>query len=101
MLLWELVTREVPFADLSNMEIGMKVRGGGAQTSLSTAGPVGSTSGAPQRAGWGSSQSSPRTQHRQGWVQLADPALPCLATRWPWKGSVQPSHLASPHTSAS
>uniref|UniRef100_A0A1A8NIG1 Integrin linked kinase n=1 Tax=Nothobranchius rachovii TaxID=451742 RepID=A0A1A8NIG1_9TELE len=24
-LLWELVTREVPFADLSNMEIGMKV----------------------------------------------------------------------------
>lgn len=25
-LLWELVTREVPFADLSNMEIGMKVR---------------------------------------------------------------------------
>lgn len=24
MLLWELVTREVPFADLSNMEIGMK-----------------------------------------------------------------------------
>lgn len=25
MLLWELVTREVPFADLSNMEIGMKV----------------------------------------------------------------------------
>lgn len=26
-LLWELVTREVPFADLSNMEIGMKVRG--------------------------------------------------------------------------
>lgn len=26
MLLWELVTREVPFADLSNMEIGMKVR---------------------------------------------------------------------------
>lgn len=27
MLLWELVTREVPFADLSNMEIGMKVRG--------------------------------------------------------------------------
>ena len=28
MLLWELVTREVPFADLSNMEIGMKVRRG-------------------------------------------------------------------------
>lgn len=27
-LLWELVTREVPFADLSNMEIGMKVRKG-------------------------------------------------------------------------
>lgn len=26
-LLWELVTREVPFADLSHMEIGMKVRG--------------------------------------------------------------------------
>lgn len=25
-LLWELVTREVPFADLSNMEIGMKVK---------------------------------------------------------------------------
>lgn len=24
-LLWELVTREVPYADLSNMEIGMKV----------------------------------------------------------------------------
>lgn len=24
-LLWELVTREVPFADLSHMEIGMKV----------------------------------------------------------------------------
>uniref|UniRef100_A0A3B5L6T2 Scaffold protein ILK n=1 Tax=Xiphophorus couchianus TaxID=32473 RepID=A0A3B5L6T2_9TELE len=24
-LLWELVTREVPFADLSNMEIGMKI----------------------------------------------------------------------------
>ena len=24
-LLWELVTREVPFADLSQMEIGMKV----------------------------------------------------------------------------
>lgn len=28
-LLWELVTREVPFADLSNMEIGMKVSAGG------------------------------------------------------------------------
>lgn len=27
-LLWELVTREVPFADLSNMEIGMKVSKG-------------------------------------------------------------------------
>lgn len=26
-LLWELVTREVPFADLSHMEIGMKVSG--------------------------------------------------------------------------
>ena len=26
-LLWELVTREVPFADLSQMEIGMKVSG--------------------------------------------------------------------------
>ena len=25
MLLWELVTREVPFADLSNMEIGMNL----------------------------------------------------------------------------
>lgn len=34
-LLWELVTREVPFADLSNMEIGMKVRGrGGKGTDL-------------------------------------------------------------------
>lgn len=100
-LLWELVTREVPFADLSNMEIGMKVRGGGAQTSLSTAGPGGSTRGAPQRTQRGSFQSSPRAQRRQGRVQLPDPALPCLATRWHWKGSVQPSHLASPHTSAS
>ena len=25
-LLWELETREVPFADLSSMEVGMKVR---------------------------------------------------------------------------
>ena len=25
-LLWELATREVPFADMSPMEIGMKVR---------------------------------------------------------------------------
>lgn len=28
-LLWELVTREVPFADLSHMEIGMKVSSDG------------------------------------------------------------------------
>lgn len=47
-LLWELVTREVPFADLSNMEIGMKVSWEGVQSSLSTAGPMGSTSGALQ-----------------------------------------------------
>lgn len=41
-LLWELVTREVPFADLSHMEIGMKVRwrhGRGKQRSMGASVP--------------------------------------------------------------
>lgn len=114
-LLWELVTREVPFADLSNMEIGMKVRRGlgNAHHSRSARAERGLSR---QRGGEGRQGKAPTegeptpTPPRgmmgsaslmQGWAQVSDPALLSCAPRWPWRGYVQPSHPAYPPTSAS
>lgn len=74
-LLWELVTREVPFADLSNMEIGMKVRRGWAQRAglarprQGTAGPE-----QPERGRVPPREPTGAPRPAGGRVQVSDPA---------------------------
>lgn len=77
-LLWELVTREVPFADLSNMEIGMK---------------VGLTLG----------HSFIYIENLQELLFSHTLRLACLASsfRFPWRAWGPPSHLEYRHTFAS